>query len=160
MKGYLNNDVANADSFTHDRWFKTGDIAIRDKEGYYYIVDRRKELIKYKGFQVPPAELEAVLLTHPDIADAAVIGINSEAEATELPRAYVVHASPDAVKSPADAKKFSQSVATWMQSQVARHKFLRGGVVIIDAIPKSAAGKILRRELRELAKKDGIKAKL
>ena len=105
MKGYLGNAEATKDSLTPDGWFKTGDIAIRDDEGYFYIVDRRKELIKYKGFQgkccllgmfnglvahavvtVPPAELESVLLQHPDIVDAAVIGIYSEKDATELPR--------------------------------------------------------------------------
>ncbi|KAF9457491.1 AMP binding protein [Collybia nuda] len=152
MKGYLNNATATKDSITADGWFKTGDIAIRDKEGYYYIVDRRKELIKYKGFQVPPAELESVLLTHPEIADAAVIGVDSAKEATELPRAYVVHAQPDKVKTDAAKIAFQDSVKKWIQERVARHKFLRGGVIVIDIVPKSAAGKILRRELRERAK--------
>ncbi|KDQ27621.1 hypothetical protein PLEOSDRAFT_1093294 [Pleurotus ostreatus PC15] len=152
MKGYLNNDIATKDCITHDKWFKTGDIGIRDKEGYYYIVDRRKELIKYKGFQVPPAELESVLLTHPDIADAAVIGVYDEGEATEYPRAYVVPASPEKVTTPDQKRAFGSDVANWIKTKVAQHKFLRGGVVVIDVIPKSAAGKILRRELRELAK--------
>ncbi|KDR75730.1 hypothetical protein GALMADRAFT_248391 [Galerina marginata CBS 339.88] len=169
MKGYLNNPTATANAITHDGWFKTGDIAIRDAEGYYYIVDRRKELIKYKGFQVPPAELESVLLTHPDIADTAVIGVDSVKEATELPRAYVVHANPEAVKTEAQKVTFANDVKKWIQGKVARHKFLRGGVVIIDIIPKSAAGKILRRELRDRAKEeltgrdpsdDNVKAKL
>ncbi|EAU91467.1 AMP binding protein [Coprinopsis cinerea okayama7 len=154
MKGYLNNPKATKESITHDRWFKTGDIAIRDSEGYYTIVDRRKELIKYKGFQVPPAELESVLLTHPEIADTAVIGVDSAKEATELPRAYVVHANPTALKSDSDKLAFAASVQKWIQTKVARHKFLRGGVVVIDAIPKSASGKILRRELREKAKQE------
>ncbi|CAA7259028.1 unnamed protein product [Cyclocybe aegerita] len=154
MKGYLNNPTATKDSITPDGWFKTGDIAYRDSDGYYFIVDRRKELIKYKGFQVPPAELESVLLTHPDIADTAVIGVNSAREATELPRAYVVHARPDTVKTDAQKAAFAQSVKKWIEGKVARHKFLRGGVVLIDVIPKSAAGKILRRELRERAKEE------
>lgn len=154
MKGYLNNSRATQDSITPDGWFKTGDIAIRDPEGFYYIVDRRKELIKYKGFQVPPAELEGVLLTHPDIADAAVIGVHSAKEATELPRAYVVHARPDAVKTEADNVMFTENIKKWIQTKVARHKFLRGGIVVIDVIPKSAAGKILRRELRDRAKNE------
>ncbi|KAJ6497728.1 AMP binding protein [Mycena sanguinolenta] len=136
MKGYLNNATATKNSITPDGWFKTGDVAIRDKDGYYYIVDRRKELIKYKGFQVPPAELESVLLTHPDIADVAVIGLESVKEATELPRAYVVHAHPEKVKSAAAKAEFARSVAKWMESKVARHKFLRGGVGVIDIIPK------------------------
>ncbi|KAJ8076858.1 hypothetical protein PM082_001281 [Marasmius tenuissimus] len=156
MKGYLNNPTATKNSITPDGWFKTGDIAIRDKDGFYYIVDRRKELIKYKGFQVPPAELESVLLTHPDIADAAVIGIDSVAEATELPRAYVVAANPAKLTTQDSKFAFGQSVAKWMESKVAKHKYLRGGVVVIDAIPKSAAGKILRRELRDRAKTEVV----
>ncbi|KAF7795577.1 hypothetical protein EIP86_006739 [Pleurotus ostreatoroseus] len=172
MKGYWNNKEATKNSITPDGWFKTGDIAIRDAEGHYAIVDRRKELIKYKGFQemniskrdlvVPPAELESVLLQHPDIVDAAVIGIVSEQQATELPRAYVVHAR--GIK-PEEHKAFGQEVQEWIKSRVARHKFLRGGVVVVDSVPKSAAGKILRRELRERAKveveaESKLKAKL
>ncbi|KAK7045638.1 hypothetical protein VNI00_007471 [Paramarasmius palmivorus] len=171
MKGYLNNPTATKNSITPDGWFKTGDIAIRDKEGYYYIVDRRKELIKYKGFQgkftqpyPAPITLEGILLTHPDIADAAVIGVESAKEATELPRAYIVHANPSKVPSQQAKDAFSQSVTKWMESKVAKHKYLRGGVVLIDIIPKSAAGKILRRELRERAKTEfvdvGPRAKL
>ncbi|KIL68813.1 hypothetical protein M378DRAFT_70443 [Amanita muscaria Koide BX008] len=154
MKGYLNNKAATEDSITSDEWFKTGDIATRDDEGFYYIVDRRKELIKYKGFQVPPAELESVLLTHPEIADAAVIGIHSTKAATELPRAYVVHAKPDEIGLENQKVAFCREIETWIQKKVARHKYLRGGVVILDIIPKSAAGKILRRELRERAKQE------
>ncbi|KAJ7099936.1 AMP binding protein [Mycena belliarum] len=154
MKGYLNNPTATENSITPDGWFKTGDVAIRDKEGHYYIVDRRKELIKYKGFPVPPAELESVLLTHPDIADTAVIGVEDIEEATELPRAYVVHAHPERVGTEEAKALFAMSVAKWMETRVARHKFLRGGVAVIDAIPKSAAGKILRRELRDRAKQE------
>ncbi|KAM6502495.1 AMP binding protein [Amanita muscaria] len=154
MKGYLNNKAATEDSITSDEWFKTGDIAMRDDEGFYYIVDRRKELIKYKGFQVPPAELESVLLTHPEIADAAVIGIHSTKAATELPRAYVVHAKPDEIGLENQKVAFCREIETWIQKKVARHKYLRGGVVILDIIPKSAAGKILRRELRERAKQE------
>lgn len=152
MKGYHNNPAATRDAITKDGWFKTGDIAVRDKDGFYFIVDRRKELIKYKGFQVPPAELESVLLTHPDIADAAVIGVESAKEATELPRAYITHARPESLQSQAQKDAFSRSVQAWIQSKVARHKYLRGGVVVVEAIPKSAAGKLLRRQLREQAK--------
>jgi len=148
MKGYLNNPTATVDSITADGWFKTGDVAVRDEEGYYKIVDRKRELIKYKGFQVPPAELESVLLQHPEIVDAAVIGVDDPSQATELPRAYIVHKA-----GTADAPKFfPREVQLWIEANVAKHKFLRGGVVIVDSIPKSASGKILRRELRERAK--------
>ncbi|KAJ3772762.1 AMP binding protein [Lentinula raphanica] len=160
MKGYLNNSNANKNSFTSDRWYKTGDICVRDKEGFYYIVDRKKELIKYKGFQVPPAELESVLITHPEIADAAAIGVQSESEMTELPRAYVVHSQPSKISTPQSKKMFEKSVAAWMESKVAKHKYLRGGVVVIAEIPRSAAGKILRRDLRALAERDPIQSKL
>ncbi|KAF7324882.1 AMP binding protein [Mycena kentingensis (nom. inval.)] len=167
MKGYLNNEAATKNAITPDGWFKTGDVAIRDKDGYYFIVDRKKELIKYKassGFQVPPAELEALLLTHPDVADAAVIGIASVQEATELPRAYVVHANPTKVASDKAKEQFARSVQKWIEPKVAKHKYLRGGVKVIDVVPKSAAGKILRKELREAAKKEAergeIKARL
>ncbi|KAJ7149791.1 AMP binding protein [Mycena crocata] len=153
MKAFLRSTTKNA--ITPDGWFKTGDIATRDKDGYYYIVDRRKELIKYKRLHystVPPAELEAVLLTHPEIADVGVIGVNSVEQATELPRAYVAHAHPDTVKTAAAKAAFGKSVAKWIETKVARHKFLRGGVAVIDVVPKSAAGKILRAQLRDLAK--------
>nr|WBR81425.1 4-coumaroyl-CoA ligase [Sanghuangporus baumii] len=153
MKGYLNNPDATRDSITPDGWFKTGDVAVIDKEGYYYIVDRKKELIKYKGFQVPPAELEAVLLQHPDIADVGVVGVTSHVEATEFPRAYVVHAQ-GLPKDEKDRHRFATAVQKWIETHVARHKFLCGGVVVVDAIPKSASGKILRRELRERAKQE------
>lgn len=82
----MNNPKATQEAITPDGWFKTGDIAIRDKDGFYTIVDRVKELIKCNGFQVPPAELENVLLTHPDIIDVGVIGVDSAEQATELPR--------------------------------------------------------------------------
>ncbi|KAG9312085.1 AMP binding protein [Chiua virens] len=149
MKGYLNNSSATAAAITPDGWFKTGDIAISDAEGFLTIVDRRKELIKYKGFQVPPAELEALLLQHPDIADAAVIGIESKEEATELPRAYIVPTRPIA---PSEVVAFALKIQTWAASRAAPHKKLRGGLIMVNQIPKSASGKILRRELRERSK--------
>ncbi|KAJ7185860.1 AMP binding protein [Mycena filopes] len=160
MKGYLNNPQATSNAITPDGWFKTGDIVTRDSEGFFYVVDRRKELIKYKGFQVPPAELEALLLTHPDIADAAVIGVDSQEQATELPRAYVVHARPQKIKTKTDVDAFAKALAQWMESRVAKHKLLRGGVSVIEAVPKSAAGKILRRELRELAKLEAARGEI
>ncbi|TCD66539.1 hypothetical protein EIP91_001260 [Steccherinum ochraceum] len=153
MKGYLNNPEANAKSFSKDGFFKTGDIAKVDEEGYFYVVDRVKELIKYKGFQVPPAELESLLLQHPDINDAAVIAVDDEQEATEIPRAYVVHRSG---RQNVNCDAFGREVQKWIEPKVARHKLLRGGVVVIDAIPKSMSGKILRRELKERAKTEKV----
>jgi acyl-CoA synthetase (AMP-forming)/AMP-acid ligase II len=139
MKGYLNNDEATRITIDEDGWLRTGDIATIDADGHVTIVDRLKELIKYKGFQVAPAELEALLLTHPAIADAAVIGIPDE-EAGEIPRAFVV-LRPDADVSAAD-------ITAFMQDKVATYKVVHD-FVFTDTIPKSASGKILRRLLRD-----------
>ncbi|POR35320.1 Putative acyl-coenzyme A synthetase [Tolypocladium paradoxum] len=150
-KGYHNNPEANKAAFTADGWFRTGDI-LRMENGLLYIVDRKKELIKYKGLQVAPAELEGVLLAHPSVADAAVIGVPYDD--TEVPRAYVVLA-------PAARGKLSEAdVAEYVKRQVAGYKQLRGGVVFVDAVPRSPAGKILRKELRDMFKKEMQQSKL
>ncbi|KAF2794097.1 4-coumarate-CoA ligase-like protein [Melanomma pulvis-pyrius CBS 109.77] len=142
-KGYYNNPTADAESFTGS-WFHTGDIA-EFRNGLLYIVDRKKELIKYKGMQVAPAELEALLINHDDIADAAVIGVLTEDGHNEVPRAYVV----------ADQKKIGEEdIKEYVKRNVAGYKQLRGGVIFLDAIPKSPAGKILRKDLRLLAKRE------
>jgi len=141
MKGYLNNPQATEATLDPDGWLHTGDLGYVDADGHLYVVDRLKELIKYKGFQVPPAELEAVLLRHPDVADAAVIGVPDD-EAGEIPVGYVV-LRPGAATS---AEEIMQFVA----GEVAHYKRIRR-LKVIDAIPKSAAGKILRRVLREAA---------
>src|SRR5580658_1785545 len=140
MKGYLNNPQATADMIDADGWLRTGDLGHIDADGHLYVVDRLKELIKYKGFQVPPAELEAVLLRHPDVTDAAVVGRPDE-EAGEVPVGYVA-LRPGASASPDEIKRF-------VAGQVATYKQLRR-LEIIDAIPKSASGKILRRMLRDV----------
>ena len=139
MKGYLNNKQATDDTIDADGWLHTGDVAELDENGHYSIVDRVKELIKYKGFQVPPAELEALLLTHPQIADCAVIGIPDD-EAGELPKAFIV-AAPGQELSAEDVQGF-------VADKVASYKKIRI-VEFIDEIPKSASGKILRRFLRD-----------
>ncbi|KAF9514742.1 hypothetical protein BS47DRAFT_838022 [Hydnum rufescens UP504] len=154
MKRYLNNPEGTKNSITPDGWFKTGDIAVVDDEGFFSIVDRKIELIKYKGFQVPPADLEAVLLSNEDILDAGVIGVESVKDAIELPRAYIVPRNAELLKDPKAAAVFGKEIQEWIKTKVADHKFLHGGVIIIDAVPKSASGKILRRTLRELAKKE------
>ncbi|KAJ9108870.1 hypothetical protein QFC21_000190 [Naganishia friedmannii] len=146
MKGYWNNPTATAASFTPDGWYRTGDIAQMNDNGQIYIVDRLKELIKYNGFQVAPAELEAMLLKHPKIADVAVIGVVSRQRGTELPRAYVVPLETKMGQEAQDA--LINEIIAWVGENAADHKRLRGGCVLIDAIPKSAAGKILRRNLR------------
>jgi acyl-CoA synthetase (AMP-forming)/AMP-acid ligase II len=139
MKGYLNNPQATADTIDPDGWLHTGDVAIVDEHGHYTVVDRVKELIKYKGYQVAPAELEAVLLTHPEIADAAVIGVPEEESGEELPKAFVVR-TPGSSLTP-------EAVMEFMAGRVAPHKKIRF-VEFIEAVPKSAAGKILRKELK------------
>ena len=147
--GYLNNPEGTANALTSDGYFKTGDIGYQDAEGHFYITDRVKELIKYKGFQVPPAELEGKLISHPKVADAAVLGIYNKDQATEVPRAYLTvdqGVSADA----ATAKEIDE----WFAANVANHKRLRGGIRFVAEIPKSVSGKILRRVLKEQAMKE------
>ena len=139
MKGYFGNAGATAATMTDDGWLRTGDIAIIDDGGNFYIVDRLKELIKFKGFQVAPAELEALIITMPGVADVAVIGVPDE-EAGELPKAFVV-------KRP-EADVTTEAVQAFVADKVASYKQVRL-VEFVDAIPKSASGKILRRELRD-----------
>lgn len=142
MKGYWRKPEATAETLTADGWLKTGDVAYRDESGFVYIVDRKKELIKVKGNQVAPAELEALLLDHPAVQDAAVVGVTINGE--ELPRAYVA--------LQADQTATPREIADWLAQKVARHKRLAGGVKFVDAIPKNPSGKILRKALRDLAK--------
>jgi len=152
MKGYLKNASANEAAFDSDhggRWFKTGDIAsFHDEE--IFIVDRKKELIKYKGFQVPPAELEALLLTNSKVADVIIIGVVDHSQATELPRAYIVPSDRSILKEDEAVKaKFAESIAKWTAANVSNHKKLRGGVFLVESIPKSPSGKLLRRVIRQ-----------
>jgi len=142
MKGYLNNESATASTIDDEGWLHTGDIGRVDADGHLFVVDRLKELIKYKGFQVPPAELEALLLTHPQIADAAVIGLPDDV-AGEIPAAYVVLKAGQHTTA-ADVQEF-------VARQVASYKQIRR-VTFVGAIPKSASGKILRRVLRDQAR--------
>jgi len=144
MKGYLNNPQATAAMIDPGGWLRTGDLGHMDADGHLYVVDRLKELIKYKGFQVPPAELEAVLLRHPDVTDAAVIGLPDE-EAGEIPVGYVT-LRPAAASGPEEIRQF-------VAGQVAGYKQLRR-LEVIEAIPKSPSGKILRRVLRDAARGD------
>ena len=139
MKGYFGNSSATDATIDGEGWLHTGDVGIFDEDGHLRIVDRVKELIKYKGFQVPPAELEALLITHPAVADVAVIGVPDD-EAGELPKAFVV-LKPGAEASAEDLQGF-------VKEKVASYKQVRQ-VAFVDEIPKSASGKILRRMLRD-----------
>jgi acyl-CoA synthetase (AMP-forming)/AMP-acid ligase II len=140
MKGYLNRPQETADSIDRDGWYHTGDVGYVDEDGYFFIVDRTKELIKYKGMQVAPAELEALLLTHPAILDAAVVR-RADEEAGEVPKAYVVR-KPDEASQAATG----EAIMGWVAQRVAPHKRIRH-LEFIDQVPKSASGKILRRVL-------------
>jgi acyl-CoA synthetase (AMP-forming)/AMP-acid ligase II len=137
MKGYLNNDQATAEIFAGDGWLRTGDIGRVDENGFFYVVDRLKELIKYKGYQVPPADLEAVLVSHPKVKDAGVIGIPMEG-GEEAPKGCVV----------CDEDLDLDELAAYVTERVTPYKKLRE-IERVEEIPKSASGKILRRLLRE-----------
>ncbi|KAM0903912.1 hypothetical protein ACQ4PT_018365 [Festuca glaucescens] len=137
MRGYVGDDEANAAAFDSDGWLKTGDLCYIDQDGFVFVVDRLKELIKYKAYQVPPAELELVLQSLPEIVDAAVMPYPHE-EAGQIPMALVV-------RQPG-SKVTEAQVMEHVAKQVAPYKKIRK-VVFVDSIPKSPAGKILRRQL-------------
>ena len=137
MLGYLDNPQATAETIDADRWVHTGDVATVDEQGWFRVVDRLKELIKYKGYQVAPAELEAILLTSPRVADCAVIG-SPDPEAGEVPKALVV-LRPGAT---------SDGLLEWVAQWVAPYQKIRH-LEVVDEIPRSASGKIMRRPLQE-----------
>ena len=139
MRGYLGDEQSTADTLDADGWLHTGDIGHADEDGWFYLVDRLKELIKVKGFQVAPAELEAVLLDHPEIADAAVVASPDE-EAGEVPKAFVVVAD--------GADLDVERIKAFVAERVASYKQVRR-VELTTEIPKSASGKVLRRVLVE-----------
>ncbi|XP_033162917.1 4-coumarate--CoA ligase 1 [Drosophila mauritiana] len=147
MKGYI-GDTKSTQTAIKDGWLHTGDIGYYDDDFEFFIVDRIKELIKYKGFQVPPAEIEALLLTNDKIKDAAVIGKPDE-EAGELPLAFVV--------KQANVQLTENEVIQFVNDNASPAKRLRGGVIFVDEIPKNPSGKILRRILREMLKKQKSK---
>ncbi|WTW92126.1 AMP-binding protein [Streptomycetaceae bacterium NBC_01309] len=154
MTGYLGNPAATAEVLDADGYLHTGDLLTVDEHGVFHVVDRLKELIKYHGYQVAPAELEAVLLTHAGIADAAVVGV-ADAHGQEVPMAFVVRAArapgnpgPEG-EVPGGEVLDADAVTAYVAARVAPHKKVRR-VAFLDAIPKSPAGKILRRQLRAL----------
>ncbi|KAK5079103.1 hypothetical protein LTS08_003745 [Lithohypha guttulata] len=165
FKGYWKNEKATKDAIVEAdglRYFKTGDVGFQDENHNFYITDRVKELIKYKGFQVAPAELEGKLMDHPLVNDVAVIGIEDKEMHTEVPRAYIVHAKKSGkagnretgLPETEDDKQDADEIIKWIAGKVANHKKLRGGVRFVEEIPKSAAGKILRRLLKDRAKNE------
>jgi 4-coumarate--CoA ligase len=165
--GYHQKPAETSECLDSSGWFRTGDVGHIDANGDIYITDRVKELIKYKGFQVPPAELEGYLVDHELIDDVAVVGVESQELGTEVPRAYVVRKSGKKAVREGDG----EGIVEWLNGRVASHKKLRGGVRFVDAVPKSASGKILRRILKEEARREyaelerekkrgGLKAKL
>ena len=166
--GYWRNQVATREAIDEkEGWYKTGDVAVRNEAGEFYVVDRKKEMIKVDGFQVAPAELEAILLENEDIADAGVIGIKRQVplyisrsviimgihvadfslcefrDDNEYPRAYV------ALKAHARGKVDGSTIEQWFAMRVIKYKCLRGGVVLVDEVPKSATGKVQRKIIRE-----------
>lgn len=150
MIGYINDREATSGCIDEEGWLHTGDVGYYDEDQQFFIVDRIKELIKWKAFQVPPAEIEAILLAHPKIKDAAVIGIPDEISG-EKALAYVVKL---------DESLTENEVIEYVAKITSPAKRLHGGVIFTDAIPKNPSGKILRRELRDIYKQSQLKAKL
>lgn len=150
--GYLDEPEKTAECLSSKGWLKTGDVAYYDEDGYFFITDRIKEMIKVRGYQVAPAELEALLLTHPSIRDAAVIPVQDE-ECGELPRAYVVLKN-DVLSQTTHPNE--NDIKEWVKERVAPMKRLDGGVIFTNEIPKSASGKILRRLLVEKAQNKSL----
>ncbi|KAI9072258.1 hypothetical protein K1719_045762 [Acacia pycnantha] len=138
MTGYLNNEEATMSTIDKDGWLHTGDVGWFDQDGYIHLSDRLKDIIKYKGYQISPADLEAVLILHPEIVDVAIIGVNDE-ETGEIPVAFVVRKVGSTLSQ--------KTILDYVVQQVAPYKKVRK-VVFTDSIPRSAAGKILKRQLR------------
>ena len=139
MRGYYNQPDATADAIDEDGWFRSGDLVKIDEDGYVYVLDRKKELIKFSGFQVPPAELEGILLEHPAVADAAVIG-KEDPKHGEIPKAFVVKKQ--------DTNVTADELMEYVGAQVATFKRVRE-VEFVDSVPKNPSGKLLRRVLVE-----------
>jgi 4-coumarate--CoA ligase len=146
MLGYYGNEAATKDAFEGD-WQRTGDLVKVDRKGNIWVVDRLKEMIKYKGFQVPPSELEDLLMTHPFVTDAAVTSIYSDTQATELPIAYVALTPDNAVIGADKLRQLLDDIRSWVDKRVAGYKKLRGGVHHLQTLPRNPSGKILRKDL-------------
>ncbi|KAG9571374.1 hypothetical protein KCU71_g197, partial [Aureobasidium melanogenum] len=149
FQGYWNRPKDSEEAISRDGYFKTGDVGHVDAKGNFFITDRLKELIKFNGFQVAPAELEGLLMTHKFVADVAVVGVHDAVKHTELPRAYIV-----LVSGIEGRPEIAKEIMEWMRSRVAYYKQLRGGIQFVDAIPKSPTGKILRRVIKDWIAQD------
>ncbi|ORY09232.1 acyl-CoA synthetases/AMP-acid ligases II [Clohesyomyces aquaticus] len=145
FRRYMRNEEATREAFEGD-WMKTGDVLKIDDEGFWWLTERKKELIKYKGNQVAPAELEAILNSHPYVSEGAVCALWDEEQGTEVPIAYVA-LTPDVMKSGKHRDEICMEIREHVDTKVAPYKKLRGGVVVLDEIPKSGNGKVLRRLL-------------
>lgn len=152
IQGYFKNEEATKETITPEGWLKTGDVAVVDEDGNFSIVDRIKELIKVKGSQVAPAELEGLLLTHPKIAAVAVVGVYDQSQATEWPRAYIE------LKGGRQGQKEEEALAReftdYVKKKASSPKQLRAGVRFLDKVPVSPSGKLLRKDLRVLVKQE------
>ena len=138
---------STAEALTPDGWFRTGDVGSLDADGALCISDRIKELIKVRGFQVPPAELEAILCSSDEVGDAGVVAVYDEGEATEWPRAFVVAAGKTR-RTDVELRALAHRLRELVEKQTAKYKWLRGGIVFVDQVPKSPSGKILRRVMK------------
>ncbi len=148
MMGYFNDVDKTKECLSDGGWLRTGDLAYYDPDGFFYITDRLKELIKVRGYQVAPAELEELLFQNELVEDVAIVQVPDEASG-ELPRAYVV------LKPSVEPNEVTKELLmNWVKERVSPHKRINGGVVFLEQIPKSASGKILRRLLRDEVKKE------
>ncbi|KAF2747609.1 putative amp dependent CoA ligase [Sporormia fimetaria CBS 119925] len=153
MMGYVGDTKATNDTFCGE-WLRTGDIMLRDANDNFWVTDRLKEMIKYKGLQIAPSELEDLLVQHENVVDAAVCAVYDDEEATEVPMAYVSLREEVMQKGAKEVERVLGEVRTWHDAQVAGYKKLRGGVLHLQVLPKNPSGKILRREL-PAKKKEG-----
>lgn len=151
MKGYLENEAATKETIDENGWLHTGDIGYYDEDFIFFIVDRKKELIKYNAFQVPPAEIELLLQNHPKLKDAGVIGIPDE-RTGEKAFAFVVPRPATTVSK--------EEIFDYVRKNLSKPKHLHGGIKFIDEIPRNPSGKVLRRELKLMHEKSKIKSKL
>lgn len=155
LRGYVGDEAATRNTFVGD-WLRTGDVMMCDSNSNFWVTDRLKEMIKYKGLQIAPSELEDLLVQHPHVIDAAVCAIYSHEQASEVPLAYVSLAAPHHNLPAEKMIRVLEEVRSWIDGQVAGYKKLRGGVFHLQTLPKNPSGKILRRELPAKKKEERI----